>query len=215
MDVFKKGFSMAKDGVVAAAEKTKAGVEEAAAKTKEGVIYVGEMDGWMDGWMEQNSLILRILTVKNQTHVTALIFSPAGRDFPEKSDVVRTSSFFSTKRLQRKQLVLYSRKVEVVSAGKAAAPPAGSKTMEGVVTGVNTVAQKTNEQANIVADTAVAGANEVAQATVEGVENAALATGFVNTCVTQTKHIYIPMKLLPVNVRLCSWSLLESFDASN
>ena len=37
-----KGFSMAKEGVVAAAEKTKAGVEEAAAKTKEGVMYVGE-----------------------------------------------------------------------------------------------------------------------------------------------------------------------------
>ena len=36
-----KGFSMAKEGVVAAAEKTKAGVEEAAAKTKEGVMYVG------------------------------------------------------------------------------------------------------------------------------------------------------------------------------
>lgn len=33
---------MAKDGVVAAAEKTKAGVEEAASKTKEGVISVGE-----------------------------------------------------------------------------------------------------------------------------------------------------------------------------
>lgn len=42
------------------------------------------------------------------------------------------------------------------------------------------VAQKTNEQANTVADTAVAGANEVAQATVEGVENAAMASGFVS-----------------------------------
>lgn len=42
MNVLKKGFSMAKDGVVAAAEKTKAGVEEAASKTKEGVILVGE-----------------------------------------------------------------------------------------------------------------------------------------------------------------------------
>lgn len=43
------------------------------------------------------------------------------------------------------------------------------------------VAQKTNEQANVVADTAVSGANEVAQATVQGVENAAAATGFVST----------------------------------
>lgn len=42
MDALKKGFSMAKEGVVAAAEKTKAGVEEAAAKTKEGVMYVGK-----------------------------------------------------------------------------------------------------------------------------------------------------------------------------
>ncbi|TSK22596.1 Gamma-synuclein [Bagarius yarrelli] len=40
MDALKKGFSIAKEGVVAAAEKTKAGVEEAAAKTMEGVMYV-------------------------------------------------------------------------------------------------------------------------------------------------------------------------------
>lgn len=59
-----KGFSMAKEGVVAAAEKTKAGMEEAAAKTKEGVMYVGRWQtffpsdwhlkevgsGWRDGW---------------------------------------------------------------------------------------------------------------------------------------------------------------------
>lgn len=41
------------------------------------------------------------------------------------------------------------------------------------------VAQKTNEQANVVADTAVSGANEVAQAAVEGVENAAMASGVI------------------------------------
>uniref|UniRef100_A0A4W6EP54 Gamma-synuclein n=1 Tax=Lates calcarifer TaxID=8187 RepID=A0A4W6EP54_LATCA len=64
----------------------------------------------------------------------------------------------------------------------------GNKTMEGVVTSVNTVAQKSTEQANIVADTAVSGANEVAQAAVEGVENAAVASGFVSTVSDVTSH---------------------------
>ena len=49
MDALKKGFSIAKEGVVAAAEKTKAGVEEAAAKSKEGVMYVGEYRSGDDG----------------------------------------------------------------------------------------------------------------------------------------------------------------------
>lgn len=42
------------------------------------------------------------------------------------------------------------------------------------------VAHKTTEQANIIADTAVSGANEVAQSAVEGVENAAVASGLVS-----------------------------------
>ena len=41
------------------------------------------------------------------------------------------------------------------------------------------VANRNNEQANIVGDTVVAGANDVSQATGEGVENVA-STGMVN-----------------------------------
>lgn len=63
-----KGFSMAKEGVVAAAEKTKAGMEEAAAKTKEGVMYVGRwqtffLSGWnlqvVVGWRDGGQAELR------------------------------------------------------------------------------------------------------------------------------------------------------------
>ncbi|KAL4612938.1 synuclein-like [Arapaima gigas] len=54
-----------------------------------------------------------------------------------------------------------------------------AKTKEGVVSSVNTVANRTTEQANIVADSAVMGANEMSQKTVEGVENVAASTGFV------------------------------------
>lgn len=97
----------------------------------------------------------------------------------------------------------------------------GNKTMEGVVTSVNTgkradsclswefallavaarqimllpvscvpVAHKTTEQANIIADTAVSGANEVAQSAVEGVENAAVASGLVSM-VSEETAIYL------------------------
>uniref|UniRef100_A0A3Q1GJB5 Uncharacterized protein n=1 Tax=Acanthochromis polyacanthus TaxID=80966 RepID=A0A3Q1GJB5_9TELE len=61
MDALKKGFSIAKGGVVAAAEKTKAGVEEAAAKTKEGVMYVGKGDGRMDGWKVKKIINQRLI----------------------------------------------------------------------------------------------------------------------------------------------------------
>uniref|UniRef100_A0A671N1D7 Gamma-synuclein n=1 Tax=Sinocyclocheilus anshuiensis TaxID=1608454 RepID=A0A671N1D7_9TELE len=56
----------------------------------------------------------------------------------------------------------------------------GNKTKEGVVSGVNTVAQRTTDQANIVGETAVGSTNEVGQKTVEGLENVAASTGLVN-----------------------------------
>lgn len=50
------------------------------------------------------------------------------------------------------------------------------------------VAQKTTEQANIIANTAVAGANEVAQAAVDEVGNAAVASGLVSAVSDVMSH---------------------------
>uniref|UniRef100_A0AAY5JXN5 Synuclein, gamma a n=1 Tax=Esox lucius TaxID=8010 RepID=A0AAY5JXN5_ESOLU len=69
MDALKKGFSMAKEGVVAAAEKTKAGVEEAAAKTKEGVMYVGTKT--------KDGMVAGVNTVAQRTTEQANIVSEA------------------------------------------------------------------------------------------------------------------------------------------
>lgn len=71
MDALKKGFSMAKEGVVAAAEKTKAGVEEAATKTKEGVMYVGM---YKSNWEEKIKEKLLIILKKSRVQSTVSKF---------------------------------------------------------------------------------------------------------------------------------------------
>uniref|UniRef100_A0A673M6N9 Gamma-synuclein n=1 Tax=Sinocyclocheilus rhinocerous TaxID=307959 RepID=A0A673M6N9_9TELE len=71
----------------------------------------------------------------------------------------------------------------------------GNKTKEGVVSGVNTVAQRTTDQANIVGETAVGSTNEVGQKTVEGLENVAASTVIFShltarLCYHQEKSIF-------------------------
>ncbi|KAJ6655406.1 hypothetical protein lerEdw1_005403, partial [Lerista edwardsae] len=67
-----------------------------------------------------------------------------------------------------------------VSANKRSyAMDSGSRTKEGVVHGVTTVAEKTKEQVSNVGGAVVTGVTAVAQKTVEGAGNIAAATGFV------------------------------------
>ncbi|XP_030059213.1 gamma-synuclein isoform X2 [Microcaecilia unicolor] len=54
-----------------------------------------------------------------------------------------------------------------------------TKTKEGVVHSVNTVAEKTKEQASAVGGAMVSGANQVASKTVEGAETIVTTTGLV------------------------------------
>ncbi|XP_063819505.1 gamma-synuclein isoform X3 [Pseudophryne corroboree] len=58
-------------------------------------------------------------------------------------------------------------------------PQGGTKTKEGVVHSVSTVAEKTKEQANVVGGAVVTGVNQVATKTVEGAENVVASTGVV------------------------------------
>ncbi|XP_020836218.1 gamma-synuclein-like, partial [Phascolarctos cinereus] len=54
-----------------------------------------------------------------------------------------------------------------------------TKTKEGVVQSVTSVAEKTKEQANMVSDAMVASVNTVASKTVEEAENIVVTTGIV------------------------------------
>ncbi|XP_048472270.1 synuclein, gamma a isoform X2 [Rhincodon typus] len=67
MDVLKKGFSFAKEGVVAAAEKTKQGVQDAAERTKEGVMYVVAEKTKEQAHVVGGAMVAGVNTVANKT----------------------------------------------------------------------------------------------------------------------------------------------------
>ncbi|XP_034632090.1 gamma-synuclein isoform X2 [Trachemys scripta elegans] len=67
----------------------------------------------------------------------------------------------------------------VTDSGEDLTMHLGTKTKEGVVHSVSSVAEKTKEQANVVGEAVVASVNTVAKQTVEGAENIVTTTGIV------------------------------------
>ncbi|KAG8520614.1 Gamma-synuclein, partial [Galemys pyrenaicus] len=167
MDVFKKGFSIAKEGVVGAVEKTKQGVTEAAEKTKEGVMYVGAktkegvVQSVTSAVMDQDSSRTPAWMWGGSSAPPISIRIPLGRRGLQEGHSFKCPG----RRLLWPDL---------------SRPGLGG---EGIRTKASqslpTVAEKTKEQANAVSEAVVTSVNTVANKTVEEAENIVVNTGVV------------------------------------